>query len=51
MRRLLALPVGVGLVVVETYRRGYAAPILYGLRQWWALLKRVNEEYEPEAFG
>ena len=38
MRRLLILPTLAVLAVAETYRRGYAAVVLFGCRQWAAAL-------------
>lgn len=38
MRRWLILPAVALLAVAETYRRGFAAPLLYGCRCWAAAL-------------
>ena len=38
MKRLLILPAVAVLCVAEMYRRGFAAPVLYGCRCWVSAL-------------
>lgn len=46
MRRLLILP-AVGVVcVAEIYRRGFVAPVLFGVRQW--VKARPDSYFEPD---
>lgn len=52
MRRLLVLPAAGVICALEIYRRGFAAPLLFGARLWVAALDpRPLPTTEPELVG
>ena len=50
MKRLLILPATAVVCVAEIWRRGYVAPLLYGVRQLTAA-RRHPENYEADVMA
>lgn len=47
-KRLLILPAVGVLGAAEIYRRGFAAPLLYGARLWLRALRTLDPRYEED---